>query len=357
MDWRAAQIGADIAQNAPAAQRREPAAFPAICADRRRHGREPAPRPLRTLQRLETVEPAPIPAAASCGLDLFGAKAFDGTPRVVAAAGSLAGGIACWRRSGTIPTGRTARARSTGRACGTAAPATLRASAGRESFVCRCAVGVSCFRRYCRHLEVRTALISRACEGGGGPFRLVDCGAPKSRGPFSPSLRTASPRDAGNGQAKSFSRCIRIRVLPPRKPFQIPPSQKKGGGAPKERTAGSRTLRCGARPCLRPLPFAGDRAWDERARSPFGAPPRLPRLCPRLGSGQRFLEPPDANGRTLSGTSAASTSQSGTGRTGLMPKAARARSVSPRPREPLPLRLQEYPREGVLRERDGSVVT
>jgi hypothetical protein len=32
--------------------------------------------------------------------------------------------------------------------------------------------------------------------------------------------------------------------------------------------------------------------------------------------GPRFLEPPDANGRTLSGTSAASTSQSGTRRTG-----------------------------------------
>jgi hypothetical protein len=33
-------------------------------------------------------------------------------------------------------------------------------------------------------------------------------------------------------------------------------------------------------------------------------------------------------------------------------QAARERSVSPRPREPLPLRPKEYPREGVLRERD-----
>ena len=35
--------------------------------------------------------------------------------------------------------------------------------------------------------------------------------------------------------------------------------------------------------------------------------------------GPRFLEPPDANGRTLSGTSAASTSRSGTRRTGRCP--------------------------------------
>ena len=71
--------------------------------------------------------------------------------------------------------------------------------------------------------------------------------------------------------------------------------------------------------------------------------------------GPRFLEPPDANGRTLSGTSAASTSQSGTRRTGRDgtgrddAQAARERSVSLRPREPPPLRLKEYPREGVLR--------
>ena len=55
----------------------------------------------------------------------------------------------------------------------------------------------------------------------------------------------------------------------------------------------------------------------KRDRSPFGAPPRS---CAGISlptrPGPRFLEPPDANGRTLSGTSAASTSQSGTRRTG-----------------------------------------
>jgi hypothetical protein len=38
------------------------------------------------------------------------------------------------------------------------------------------------------------------------------------------------------------------------------------------------------------------------------------------GLGQRFLESPDPNGRTLSGTSAASTSQSDHAPDGLMPK-------------------------------------
>ena len=64
------------------------------------------------------------------------------------------------------------------------------------------------------------------------------------------------------------------------------------------------------------------RGAEEAARSPFGAPPRS---CaegpdPRLGSGPRFLESPDPNGRTLSGTSAASTWQSGHAPDGRCPE-------------------------------------
>jgi hypothetical protein len=44
--------------------------------------------------------------------------------------------------------------------------------------------------------------------------------------------------------------------------------------------------------------------------------------------GPRFLEPPDANGRTLSGTSAASTSQSDTCRTGRCPSRPRAQCMA-----------------------------
>jgi hypothetical protein len=42
----------------------------------------------------------------------------------------------------------------------------------------------------------------------------------------------------------------------------------------------------------------------------------------------RFLEPPDANGRTLSGTSAASTSRSDTRRTGRCPSRPRAQCIA-----------------------------
>jgi len=66
----------------------------------------------------------------------------------------------------------------------------------------------------------------------------------------------------------------------------------------------------------------------ERARSPFGAPPRHPRFWASARLRPRFLEPPDANGRTLSGTSAASTSRSGTRRTGRCPSRPRAQCMA-----------------------------
>jgi len=66
---------------------------------------------------------------------------------------------------------------------------------------------------------------------------------------------------------------------------------------------------------------------------------------PRLGFGPRFLESPSANGRTLLGTSAASTSRTGHAPDGTMPKAARGAVYGRAKREPLPLRPQEYPRD------------
>ncbi len=73
------------------------------------------------------------------------------------------------------------------------------------------------------------------------------------------------------------------------------------------------------------------------APSPFSAPPRscAESVTPRLGSGPRFLESPGANGRTLPGASAASTSQSGQVPDGTMPRTARMKVTSsiqvPRP--------------------------
>jgi hypothetical protein len=70
-------------------------------------------------------------------------------------------------------------------------------------------------------------------------------------------------------------------------------------------------------------------------------------------SGPRFLESPDANGRTLSGTSAASTSQSGTRRTGRCPNRLKAKSDELRPQEPHPLRQSASPVDVPYDERGG----
>ena len=91
---------------------------------------------------------------------------------------------------------------------------------------------------------------------------------------------------------------------------------------------------------------------DKRDRSPFGAPPRSCAGNPTR-PGPRFLEPPDANGRTLSGTSAASTSQSGTRRTGRCPSRLKAKSDELRPQEPHPLRQSASPVDVPYDERDG----
>src|SRR5579862_550428 len=59
--------------------------------------------------------------------------------------------------------------------------------------------------------------------------------------------------------------------------------------------------------------------------------------------GPRFLESPDANGRTLSGTSAAGTLQSDHAPDGTMPKPPASQSDEPRSQEPHPLRQSASP--------------
>ncbi len=82
----------------------------------------------------------------------------------------------------------------------------------------------------------------------------------------------------------------------------------------------------------------------ERARSPFGAPPRHPRFWPRLGSGRASCNHRmQTGGPSPAPVQRAPRSPARAGRDDA--QAARERSVSPRPREPLPLRLKEYPRE------------
>src|SRR5580704_4467164 len=116
----------------------------------------------------------------------------------------------------------------------------------------------------------------------------------------------------------------RIRVLleaekaTPKSPPKTPPL-KEGRRSADKRIHRAASKSDAAR-VLSPSPHAerteaARTSWSGRAR--LSAPHRgirgfltSARLRPR------FLEPPDANGRTLSGTSAASTSQSDTRRTG-----------------------------------------
>ena len=95
----------------------------------------------------------------------------------------------------------------------------------------------------------------------------------------------------------------------------------------------------------------------ERARSPFGAPPRHPRFWASARLRPRFLEPPDANGRTLSRTSAASTSQSARAERDDA-QAARERSIGPRSTRTAPAPPSGVPsRKASLCERDVGYVT
>src|ERR1700689_1217093 len=95
----------------------------------------------------------------------------------------------------------------------------------------------------------------------------------------------------------------------------------------------------------------------ERARSPFGAPPRHPRFLASARLGPRFPEPPDANGRTLPGPSAASTSQSDTRRTGRCPSRPRAQCMAAPDENRSRSASRSTLAKGFLRERDGEYVT
>ena len=131
----------------------------------------------------------------------------------------------------------------------------------------------------------------------------------------------------GHGNDSPFSRCtfaseFCLHAL--RKPF-VPPSKKEGGGAPISASTGvpprrrkKACQRMRRAPSLPPANGAG----SKRRRPRLSAPHRghAPRALPRLGSGPRFLESPDPNGRTLSGTSAASTWQSGHAPDGRCPE-------------------------------------
>jgi hypothetical protein len=139
--------------------------------------------------------------------------------------------------------------------------------------------------------------------------------------------------------------------------------EKKGGGAPTD--ASNRVPHpFGAAHALSPSsPIrGGGPGWPknpmERARSPFGAPPRhfaevLPSTRPEPAlPGTTGCKREDPLRHQCSELLAV---RHWAGRAGS--QAARVRGVWPRPREPPPLRLKEYPREGVLRRAGFGLVT
>jgi hypothetical protein len=111
---------------------------------------------------------------------------------------------------------------------------------------------------------------------------------------------------------------------------------KKGGGAPRSAPTRSRIEGCGARPllssrCGRTEAQDYIEPWTSKNGAgalAFRRPTAASEVLASARLRPRFLEPPDANGRTLSSTSAASTSQSDTRRTGRCPSRSRARCIA-----------------------------
>jgi hypothetical protein len=117
----------------------------------------------------------------------------------------------------------------------------------------------------------------------------------------------------------------------PRKAKPKTPPLKQGRRSAERRTTGPHRKAMRRASFLLPLMLRGP-----RPPGPHGAGAlafRRPTAASEVFSASarlrpRFLEPPDANGRTLSGTSAASTSQSGTRRTGRCPSRPRAQCIA-----------------------------
>ncbi len=145
------------------------------------------------------------------------------------------------------------------------------------------------------------------------------------------------PRYRGGGcNISSFSRCECIRVCRHatiRKPVSFPPLQRREAER-RKRVHWSPLRRRRTKACLRtrraPSLFSPAQCRSQSGgalalRRPTAVMRR--RFDPPTRPGPRFLESPGANGRTLPGASAASTSQSGQAPDGTMPRTARIRGV------------------------------
>jgi hypothetical protein len=148
-----------------------------------------------------------------------------------------------------------------------------------------------------------------------------------------------------------------IPAMPPHPSFAaprhsfVPPHKRREAGRQKTRAPFQvrRAPWLRSRPLYRREP-GPHRDPIERARSPFGAPPRPPRLRP-LGSARASAS---WNHRMQTGGPSPAPVQRAPrrpalGRTGMMLKPPAGAVYGCTAREPPPLRIQEYPREGALR--------
>jgi hypothetical protein len=129
---------------------------------------------------------------------------------------------------------------------------------------------------------------------------------------------------------------LRIRALPTPRKSQAKKRRQKTPPLKEGRRSADRRVQDPHREEMRRAsfllsPFTG----GPRSPGPHGAgalafrrPTAASEVLASARLGPRFLEPPDANGRTLSGTSAASTSQSDTRRTGRCPSRPRAQCIA-----------------------------
>jgi hypothetical protein len=147
--------------------------------------------------------------------------------------------------------------------------------------------------------------------------------------------------------------CSRSRKAKPKAFPTISSLGKEGRQSAERRGSWTASSSDAARTLTPVLPLRRGPGPDPDRARPHGAGAlafRRPTAALRRAFGParlrpRFLELPDASGRTLSGTSAASTSQSGHAPDGTMPKPPVSAVYGYAAREPPPLRLKEYPRE------------
>jgi hypothetical protein len=175
-------------------------------------------------------------------------------------------------------------------------------------------------------------------------------------------LRTAMPGDDESLRCRDAPSHPSFAYAKKAKPKSVAKNllpKKKGGGAPIGACRIRIEKRCGARPFSFPSLLRGPRPRTSLSLGPHGAgalafrrPTAASEVLASARLRPRFLEPPDANGRTLSGTSAASTSQSDTRRTGRCPSRPRAQCIATLDENRSRSASRSTLAKGVLRERD-----